>query len=75
MQNDYGNTAATKRGYKDQLIYYYNNKNKKSEISGVLITDNLISTIEHRYNQIGGILPISEEDISLKKGKKWQLVP
>ena len=75
MQDDYGSTTATKKGYKDQLIYYYNNKNKKSEISGVLITDNLISTIEHRYNQIGGILPISEEDISLKKGKKWQLVP
>ena len=75
MEYDYIKIGETKRGYKDQLIYYYNNKNKKSEISGVLITDNLISTIEHRYNQIGGILPISEEDISLKKGKKWQLVP
>ena len=74
MQYDYGSMAGVKKGYKDQLIYYYNNKNKKSEISGVLITDNLISTIEHRYNQIGGILPISEEDILLKKGKKWQLV-
>ena len=74
MQNDYGNTAMTKKGYKDQLIYYYNNKNKKSEISGVLITDNLISVIEHRYSQIGGILPISEEEILSKKNKKWQLV-
>ena len=74
MKYDYCKMAETKKGYKDQLIYYYNNKNKKSEISGVLITDKLISVIEHRYNQIGGILPISEEDILLKKGKKWPLV-
>ena len=74
MQHDYCKMAETKKGYKDQLIYYYNNKNKKSEISGALITDNLISTIERRYSQIGGILPISEEDILLKKGKKWPLV-
>ena len=75
MQHDICKMAVTKKGYKDQLIYYYNNKNKKSEISGALITDNLISTIERRYSQIGGILPISKEDILLKKGKKWQLVP
>tara|TARA_Y100000310_G_scaffold249338_1_gene255387 strand:- start:188 stop:415 length:228 start_codon:yes stop_codon:yes gene_type:complete len=74
MQDNCINTAITKKGYKDQLIYYYNNKNKKSEISGALITDGLISVIEHRYSQIGGILPISEEDILLKKDKKWQLV-
>ena len=74
MQDSYGNTRMIKKGYKDQLIYYYNNKNKKSEISGVLITDNLISVIEHRYSQIGGILPISEEEILSKKNKKWQLV-
>ena len=75
MEYDYIKIGETKRGYKDQLIYYYNNKNKKSEISGVLITDNLISTIERRYSQIGVILPIPKEDILLKKGKKWQLVP
>ena len=75
MEYDYIKIGETKRGYKDQLIYYYNNKNKKSEISGALITDNLISTIERRYSQIGGILPIPKEDILLKKGKKWQLVP
>ena len=75
MQHDICKMAETKKGYKDQLIYYYNNKSKKSEISGALITDSLISTIERRYSQIGGILPIPKEDILLKKGKKWQLVP
>jgi hypothetical protein len=74
MQYDYGSMAGVKKGYKDQLVYYYNNKSKKSEISGVLITDSLISTVERRYSQIGGILPIPVEDVLLNKGKKWQVV-
>ena len=66
--------GTTKKDYRNQLIYYYNKGiGNKSEIAGVIITDKLIATIEKRYSQLGGILPISQNAIDNKKGKKWQL--
>ena len=65
---------AIKNGYKNQLIHYYNKGiGEVSEIADVLITEELISTIEKRYNQLGGMLPISQLDILRAKGKKWRL--
>ena len=72
MKETYVNITNIKRGYKDQLIYYYNNVGKTSEIAGSIITDKLISTIEIRYGQLGGSLPIPKKDILAKKGKKWR---
>ena len=70
---EYVNITNIKKGYKDQLIYYYNNVGKASEIAGSVITDKLISTIEKRYRQLGGSLPVPEKDILAKKGKKWRI--
>ena len=67
------NPGQIKKGYKDQLIYYYNNIGKKSEIAGVIITEELISEIERRYKQLGGSIPISKKDILEKKGQEWRL--
>ena len=71
----YVSTATTKKGYRDQLIYYYNvGIGRTSEIAGVVISEKLISTIEKRYKQLGGILPIKQKDIDDKKGKGWKLI-
>ena len=73
-EQSYNSQLAIKNGYKDQLIHYYNNGiGKISEIAGVLITKDLISVIEKRYKQLGGVLPISQGDILKEKGKKWRL--
>ena len=69
----YSNITTTKNGYKNQLIYYYNmGIGKVSEIAGVTITKTLISTIEKRYQQLGGILPIRKTDIEEKRGVGWK---
>ena len=74
-QELYSNITTTKNGYKDQLIYYYNlGVGRVSEIANVKITKELISTIEKRYVQLGGYLPIPQEEIDMKKGKDWSLV-
>jgi len=74
MNEFYSNLGQIKTGYKDQLIYYYNKGNGKiSEIAGVIITKTLIKSIENRYKQLGGRLPISAEEIITKRGKKWNL--
>ena len=71
----YVSTATTKRGYRDQLIYYYNlGIGRVSEIANVKITKELISTIEKRYVQLGGYLPIPQEEIDVRKGKEWSLI-
>tara|TARA_Y100000310_G_scaffold196174_1_gene196220 strand:+ start:576 stop:863 length:288 start_codon:yes stop_codon:yes gene_type:complete len=75
VKNQYGNRATTLKGYKDQLIYYYNTGiGRVSEIAGVVINKNLISVIEKRYKMLGGILPINPVDIDAKKGKGWKLL-
>jgi len=72
----YKNTTTTRNGYRDQLIHYYNKGvGRISEIAGVKITEGLISTIEKRYIQLGGKLPICQEDIDEQEGKKWSLMP
>ena len=40
----------------ENLLIYYRNKGlgNKSEIAGVIITKDLIETIERRYKQLGG---------------------
>ena len=71
----YVNISIIKKGYKDQLIYYYNKGiGSTSEIAGVVISKGLVSTIEKRYSKLGGVLPISKQDIEEKKGKKWTLI-
>ena len=69
----YSNITTTKNGYKSQLIYYYNmGIGRVSEIAGVMITDTLISTIEKRYQQLGGVLPVKQTDIDEKRGVGWK---
>jgi len=71
----YNSKLAIKNGYKDQLIHYYNKGiGERSEIADVVITKDLISIIEKRYKQLGGILPISKLDITKQKGKRWKLI-
>ena len=72
-EESYSNTTTTRNGYKDQLIYYYNvGIGRTSEIAGVTITKTLISTIEKRYEELGGILPIKQNDIDAKKDIGWR---
>ena len=74
-KESYSSIWVTKNGYKDQLIYYYNmGIGKKSEIAGVVISKKLISTIEKRYKELGGILPIRKREIDAKKGKEWKQI-
>ena len=74
-EKSHGGITTTRKGYKDQLIHYYNlGIGKVSEIAGVMITKTLISTIEKRYKQLGGILPIKQKDIDDKKGKGWKQI-
>ena len=71
----YVSTATTRSGYKDQLIYYYNTGvGKVSEIAGVKITTTLISTIEKRYKELGGRLPIRQNEIDDKKDIGWKQI-
>ena len=73
-EQSYNSQLAIRNGYKDQLIHYYNKGiGKVSEIAEVLITKELISVIERRYKQLGGMLPISQLDMLRAKGKKWRL--
>ena len=69
----YSNITTIRNGYRDQLIYYYNlGLGKVSEIANVTITETLIATIERRYEQLGGLLPIAQNEIDLKKGAGWK---
>jgi hypothetical protein len=73
MNSVYSNLGAIKTGYKEQLIYYYNKGvGKISEIANVVITKTLISTVEKRYKQLGGRLPIPSDEILRKKGLDWK---
>jgi len=75
MADHYVNISRIKRGYKDQLIYYYNNGiGEISDIANIIISERLISTIEKRYAKLGGVLPIPNQDIEAGKGKKWTLI-
>ena len=70
----YNSQLSIRNGYKNQLIHYYNKGiGNKSEIAEVLITKDLISIIEKRYKQLGGILPISKVEVLKEQGKKWRL--
>ena len=72
-EDSYSNTTTTKNGYKDQLIYYYNTGlGRVSEIAGVTITKTLVSAIEKRYKELGGVLPIKQNDIDAKKDIGWR---
>ena len=75
MNNTYSNLGTIKKDYRNQLIHYYNRGiGKISDIAGVTITETLIKTIEKRYKQLGGVLPISRKLIEKEKGKKWSLL-
>ena len=71
----YNSQLSIRNGYKDQLIHYYNKGiGERSEIADVVITKDLISIIEKRYKQLGGILPISQLEVVKQKGKRWKLL-
>ena len=71
----YNSKLAIKNGYKDQLIHYYNKGiGKVSEIAGVKITTTLIFTIEKRYKELGGRLPIRQNEIDDKKDIGWKQI-
>ena len=71
----YNSQLSIRNGYKDQLIHYYNKGiGERSEIADVVITKDLISIIEKRYEQLGGILPISQLEVVKQKGKRWKLL-
>ena len=75
MNKIYSNLGTIKKDYRNQLIHYYNKGiGRISEIAGVTITKSLIKTIEKRYEQLGGVLPIPEILIHRAKGKKWSLL-
>jgi hypothetical protein len=75
MNEIHSNLGTIRGDYRNQLIHYYNRGiGKVSAIAGVTITKTLIKTIERRYKQLGGILPISKKLIEKKKGKKWSLL-
>ena len=47
--------AYIRNSYARLLLYYYKlGLGKKSEITGAIITKDLINTIETRYKQLGG---------------------
>ena len=74
MIEDVGSMSAIRRGYYDQIIYYYENMGKASVISGVKITDELVKTLERRYKQLGGNLVMLHKEVGLpsKNGIKKQ---
>ena len=75
MNKIYSNLGTIKGDYRNQLIHYYNRGiGKISDIAGITITKTLIKTIERRYKQLGGILPMSRKLIEKEKGKKWSLL-
>ena len=75
MNKMYSNLGTIKKDYRNQLIHYYNKGvGNISDIAGVIITKSLINTIEKRYKQLGGVLPIPKALIDRAKGKKWSLL-
>ena len=48
--------------YRDMLVYYYNNIGEKSKHTGVLITPRIIQTLTIRYLELGGKLPLEENE-------------
>ena len=75
MNKIHSNIGTIKKDYRNQLIHYYNKGiGRVSEIAGVTITETLIKAVERRYEQLGGVLPISEELIIQEKGRKWSLL-
>ena len=60
MEDESINSAVNSRRYIKNtyasLLIYYKEKGlgKKSEIAGVIITEQLINTIERRFKQLGG---------------------
>jgi hypothetical protein len=60
MEDNSINSAINSRRYISNsyadLLLYYRNKGlgKKSEITGAIITEELINTIERRFKQLGG---------------------
>ena len=50
-----GSKGNIKNSYARLLLYYQNKGiGNQSEIAGVIITEDLINTIERRYKQLGG---------------------
>ena len=75
MNQIYSNLGEIKIGYRNQLIHYYNKGiGNVSEIAGAVVTASLIKTIEKRYVELGGVLPISKKTIQERKGQRWGYV-
>ena len=55
MNEIHSNLGMIKKGYRDQLIYYSTiGIGSTSDISGIVVTETLVSTIKKRYKQLGG---------------------
>jgi hypothetical protein len=66
MNEMHRSMGAIKKGYRDQLIYYSTiGIGSTSDISGVIVTETLVSTIKKRYKQLGGAV------ITNKHIKEW----
>jgi len=65
MIEDVGSKSAIRRGYYDQILYYYEHMGKVSIIAGVKITDTLVKTLERRYKQLGGNLVMLHKAVGL----------
>ena len=56
MNEIHSNLGMIKKGYRDQLIYYSTiGIGSTSDISGIVVTETLVSTIKKRYKQLGGV--------------------
>ena len=74
MNEIHSNLGMIKKGYRDQLIYYSTiGIGSISDISGVVVTETLISTIKKRYKQLGGATITSKyiQDWIKERRKIW----
>ena len=55
---------------RDMLNYYYENIGKESKYGRELITPRLIQTLMIRYLELGGKLPLGENEIDREKGER-----
>ena len=74
MNEIHSNLGIIKKGYRDQLIYYSTiGIGSTSDISGIVVTETLVSTIKKRYKQLGGVTITNKhiQDWFQERRKTW----
>ena len=74
MNEIHSNLGMIKKGYRDQLIYYSTiGIGSTSDISGIVVTETLVSTIKKRYKQLGGVTITNKhiEDWFKERRRTW----